>query len=90
MTARTPLIDGRVLEFHLGDCLSHALVAFKTELVACLQEIEFVARGMGVMAFDAIALQHDLMSAARIFRDDVRMAAVADLAQAGLQQFAVS
>ncbi len=63
MAIQAPLRDGVVLELGTGDGGSQVLVTTEAELVPREQEVVPVPRGVGIVAFYAIAFHHHLVRA---------------------------
>ncbi len=80
---------GIMLEFHLRDGISQGFVAAEAEFVPRLEEIALIIRTMGIVALDAITLHGNLMTAFRLFGNDVFMALEAGFIRVVIEQFAV-
>jgi hypothetical protein len=67
-----------VLEFDLCSPVHKGFMAIRAELVPCLDKIELVAGGVGVMALHAVSFHSDLVRTAPILGEHRRVACKAD------------
>lgn len=68
-----------MFESDLLYCVKLVFVAAVTQIVAVLEQIELVVRRVGIMTLNAFAFESNLVSAARVIRQNPFMACDADL-----------
>lgn len=69
MTTDTSFFDRIMLKFDLGDDVAYILMAAEAELIPGFRQIKLMIRGVGVVAFPAIAFQNNFVAAARFLRN---------------------
>jgi len=85
--AALALVERLMLETGILRLAADIFVAFETEFIAGFAENEGVVGTMGVVTGDAIALDHDLVGAARFIRYHTFMATAAKCGHIRYQQF---
>jgi len=87
VTADALFLHRVVLELGFRNRVHLIFMAVVAQLVAALEQIVLVLRGMGIVALDALAFQCDFVQAARVLRQYPTMAGEADPAHFGRQLF---
>jgi hypothetical protein len=89
MAVDAALLNRAVLEFCLADSITHILVAVKAKIICCLDKVELIIRGVGVMTVYTISFRNNFVDTLCFLRYQSLMALNTDFICLRCKQFTV-